>query len=51
MIETITSIQNPKIKLLTALQQKSSERRKTGLFVVEGQQELQHCINAGYEID
>ena len=51
MIETITSIQNPKIKLLTALQQKSSERRKTGLFVVEGQQELQHCINAGYEVD
>ena len=51
MIETITSIQNPKIKLLTALQQKSSERRKAGLFVVEGQQELQHCINAGYEID
>ena len=50
-METITSIQNPKIKLLTALQQKSSERRKHGLFVVEGQQELQHCINAGYEID
>ena len=51
MIETITSIQNPKIKLLTALQQKSSERRKTRLFVVEGQQELQHCISAGYEVD
>ena len=51
MIEQITSIQNPKIKLLTALQQKSSERRKAGLFVVEGQQELQHCIDAGYEID
>ncbi len=51
MIEQITSIQNPKIKLLTALQQKSSERRKSNLFVVEGQQELQHCIDAGYEID
>lgn len=51
MIEQITSIQNPKIKLLTALQQKSSERRKVGLFVVEGRQELQHCIDAGYEID
>lgn len=34
-----------------ALQQKSSERRKAGLFVVEGQQELQHCMRAGYEID
>ena len=50
-MEQITSLQNPKIKLLTALQQKSSERRKQGLFVVEGQQELQHCINAGYEVD
>ena len=51
MTEQITSLQNPKIKLLTALQQKSSERRKAGLFVVGGQQELQHCISAGYEID
>ena len=51
MTEQITSLQNPKIKLLTALQQKSSERRKAGLFVVEGQQELQHCISAGYEVD
>ena len=51
MTEQITSIQNPKIKLLVALQQKSSERRKAGLFVVEGQQELQHCMDAGYEID
>lgn len=51
MTEHITSLQNPKIKLLTALQQKSSERRKVGLFVVEGQQELQHCIDAGYEVD
>lgn len=51
MMEQITSIQNPKIKLLTALQQKSSERRKAGLFVVEGRQELEHCIAAGYQID
>ena len=51
MIEQITSIQNPKIKLLIALQQKSGERRKTGLFVVEGRQELQHCLDAGYDVD
>ncbi len=51
MIEQITSIQNPKIKLLIALQQKSSERRKTGLFVVECRQELQHCLDAGYDVD
>lgn len=51
MAELITSVQNPKIKKLLALQQKSSERRESGLFVVEGQRELQHCIDAGYEID
>ena len=49
--EIISSVQNPRIKQLLALQQKSSERRKTGLFVVEGQRELQHCINAGLQID
>ncbi len=47
----ITSTQNPKIKALIALQQKSSERRSQRLFVVEGQRELQHCIQAGLEID
>lgn len=47
----ITSAQNPKIKRLLLLQQKSAERRKAGLFVVEGQREIHHCIRAGYEID
>lgn len=47
----ISSTQNPRIKSLIALQQKSSERRRSGLFVVEGQRELMHCANAGYEID
>lgn len=49
--ELITSAQNPKIKRLLSLQQKSSERRDSGLFVVEGQRELQHCIQAGYRVD
>lgn len=47
--ESITSAQNPKIKDLLALQEKSKERRKKGLFVVEGRRELLHCIEAGYE--
>ncbi len=51
MSELITSVHNPKIKKLLALQQKSSERRGSGLFVVEGVRELQHCLEAGYEID
>lgn len=47
----ISSLQNTKVKLLVALQQKSSERRKQGVFVVEGIRELQHCLNAGYTIN
>lgn len=51
MAENISSFQNPKIKKLLQLQQKSSERRKEGLFVVEGQRELMHCVNAGMVVD
>ena len=36
----ISSLQNPLIKQIVRLQQKSSERRKTGLFVVEGRREV-----------
>lgn len=43
-------MQNPKVRQLLALQQKSSERRKASLFVVEGQRELMHCREAGYEV-
>lgn len=47
----ITSLQNPKVKKLIALQQKSTERRREGLFVAEGVRELVHCIQAGYQVD
>jgi len=50
-IESVTSPHNPKIKDLLALQEKSRERRERGVFVVEGVRELEHCINAGFEID
>lgn len=49
--ELITSAQNPKVKRLLALQKDSSLRRESGLFVVEGRRELEHCLAAGYEID
>ena len=49
-IENITSAQNPKIKLLLELQEKSKTRRKEGLFVVEGRRELIHCMEAGYQV-
>lgn len=49
--ERITSAQNPKIKDLLALQEKSRLRRERGIFVVEGRRELEHCIEAGFVID
>lgn len=49
-METITSAQNPKIKNLLLLQEKSRARKEQGLFVVEGVRELEHCIEGGYTI-
>lgn len=49
-MERITSAQNPKIKYLLELQAKSKERRQSGLFVVEGVREIEHCVCCGYEI-
>ena len=49
-MEQITSVQNPKIKELLALQEKSRLRREKGVFVVEGRRELEHCINAGFKL-
>ena len=46
----ITSVQNPRVKAVVALQQKSAERRRTGLFVVEGRRELEHCVEMGMEV-
>ena len=51
MLELISSTQNPKVKLLETLQQKSQERRRQGLFVVEGRREVERCVELGYEID
>ena len=44
----ITSAQNPRIKDLLALQEKSRLRRERGLFVVEGRRELEHCLESGF---
>ena len=44
----ITSNQNPRVKRLLSLQQKSQVRRAEERFVVEGRRELLHCLEAGY---
>lgn len=47
----ISSTQNPKVKAVVALQQKSAERRRTGRFVVEGRREIEHCVEEGWEVE
>lgn len=49
--EKITSVRNERIRQVLELQEKSRTRRALGLFVVEGRRELEHCLEAGYEID
>lgn len=47
----ISSTQNPLIKKVLLLKEKSRERKKTGLFVLEGLRELQIAFNSLYEIE
>ena len=48
--ELITSTQNPRIKALLQLQEKSSQRRKQQEFVLEGRREIMHAIERGYKV-
>lgn len=50
-MKQITSIQNPFIKELIKLQEKSRERRKKGLFLIEGKREILLAGKGGYEIE
>ena len=50
-MKRITSPQNPLIKQLFKLQDKARERKKTGLFVVEGLRELNLAVAGGYSIE
>ena len=49
-MKQITSIQNPYIKSLVQLQEKSRERKKTGTFIIEGQREIMLAVKGGYTI-
>ena len=49
-METITSLQNPKVKNILLLQEKSRERKKQGLFIVEGEREILLALDEGYII-
>ena len=47
--DSITSFQNQKVKDLTALIDKSKERRERKLFVVEGKREVTNCLKGGFQ--
>jgi len=49
-MKEIRSLQNPLVKKVLLLKDKSRERKKSGLFVLEGQRELQLALKGGYEI-
>ena len=51
MQKQISSLQNPLIKHALQLQEKSRERRKSGLFVIEGKREIILALKGGYAIE
>ena len=46
----LSSSQNPHIKLIKSLQEKSRKRRLEKKFVVEGEKEILHAIDGGYKL-
>ena len=50
-MKEITSIHNPYIKNLLKLQEKSRERKKQGIFLIEGKREISLAIKGKYEFD
>uniref|UniRef100_UPI00404B31DC TrmH family RNA methyltransferase n=2 Tax=Gelidibacter sp. TaxID=2018083 RepID=UPI00404B31DC len=51
MKKQIFSTQNSYIKQLVQLKDKSRERRKTGLFLIEGEREISLAIRGNYDIE
>lgn len=51
MNKEITSIQNPYVKELFQLKEKSRDRKKSGLFLIEGEREISLALKGNYEIE
>jgi RNA methyltransferase, TrmH family len=47
----ITSVQNPRVKKLLELQEKSRARRNDNMFVIEGPREIRLALAGGYRIE
>ena len=50
MLKEIISLQNPKIKHLLQIKEKSRRRKKDCIFIIEGRKELNLAIKNGYRI-
>ncbi len=50
MYKTISSVQNPLVKQLLQLTEKSRERKKHGLFIIEGQREIKLALKGDYTL-
>ena len=48
MLKKISSVQNPFVKQLVQLKEKSKLRKQTGLFIVEGKREISLAIKGCY---
>lgn len=51
MYTKISSTQNPLIKTIAILQEKSRERRKKELFIIEGKREISLALAGNYELE
>lgn len=49
MLKKITSLQNKEVKWLLQLQEKSRNRKKEGIFILEGQREIDLAITGKYK--
>jgi TrmH family RNA methyltransferase len=50
-MKQINSIQNPFIKSLVLLQEKSKARKQSGIFLIEGKREIEIAMKGGYEVE
>lgn len=50
-MKQITSVQNPFIKSLVLLQEKSKARKQSGTFLIEGKREIELAQKGSYEIE
>jgi len=51
MVKEITSLQNPLIKHLIQIKEKSRARKKAGIFLIEGRREIMLAVKGGYHLE